>query len=84
MNIIMYCTPYCPYCVRAKQLLNTKAVPYEVIDVDMDFNKRQEMEQKSGRTSVPQIFINELHVGGFDDLSALNIEGKLDQLLQDN
>lgn len=80
-RIKIYTTPICPYCVRAKALLNKKGASFEEIDVLMDRGAREEMEQKSGRRSVPQIFIGEVHVGGSDDLHALEREGSLDPLL---
>ena len=80
-EIIIYITPTCPYCHAAKQLLNSKGQDYTEIRVDTDPQLRQEMMQKSGRTSVPQIFIGDQHIGGFDDLNALNRAGKLDSLL---
>lgn len=81
-NIIIYTTPVCPYCVRAKNLLAKKGVPYEEIDVSQDPELRDKMIEKAGgRRTVPQIFIGDQHIGGFDDLHALNIAGKLDILL---
>ena len=80
-RIKIYTTPICPYCVRAKALLNKKGASFEEIDVLMDRGAREEMERKSGRRSVPQIFIGEVHVGGSDDLHALEREGSLDPLL---
>ena len=80
-EIIIYITSTCPYCHAAKQLLNSKGQDYTEIRVDTDPQLRQEMMQKSGRTSVPQIFIGDQHIGGFDDLNALNRAGKLDALL---
>jgi len=77
-NIVMYCTPYCPYCVRAKMLLTNKGVEFTEHRVDVDDALRVEMEQRSGRTSVPQIFIDDFHVGGCDDLFALEAAGELD------
>jgi len=78
----MYTTPICPYCVRAKSLLARKGVAVEEVDVFMDMAARQEMEAKSGGArSVPQIFIGDTHVGGCDELYALEKEGKLDPLL---
>nr|WP_211337020.1 glutaredoxin 3 [Marinicella litoralis] len=81
-KIIIYSTQLCPYCNAAKQLLNSKGLKYEEIRVDLDRQERAIMMQRSGRTSVPQIFIGEKHIGGFDDLNALNRSGKLDQLLK--
>jgi glutaredoxin 3 len=81
-KITIYTTPICPYCVRAKALLKKKGAAYEEIDVFMDADARAEMEDKSdGCRTVPQIFIGETHVGGCDDLYALESEGKLDPLL---
>ena len=81
-KITIYTTPICPYCVRAKQLLKKKGAPYEEVDVFMDAKARAEMEKKSGGArTVPQIFIGDLHVGGSDDLYALDHDGKLDPLL---
>ena len=78
----LYTTPMCPYCVRAKSLLTKKGVAFEEIDVFMDDAARQEMLSKSeGSRTVPQIFIGETHVGGCDELYALDREGKLDSLL---
>jgi len=81
-EITIYLTQYCPYCVRAKGLLNAKEVTYNEIDIGAQPDLRAEMIQKSnGVTSVPQIFIGETHVGGCDDLFAVESAGKLDQLL---
>lgn len=80
-KITIYTTPICPYCARAKQLLKKKGAQYEEIDVFMDAGARALMEQKSGRHTVPQIFIGAKHVGGCDDLYALDRAGKLDPLL---
>lgn len=81
-KITIYTTPICPYCVRAKQLLKKKGAAYEEVDVFMDAKARAEMEKKSGGArTVPQIFIGDLHVGGSDDLYALDHDGKLDPLL---
>jgi glutaredoxin 3 len=80
-RIRIYTTPICPYCVRAKALLEKKGANFEEIDVLMDRGAREEMEQKSGRRTVPQIFIGEEHVGGSDDLHELDRDGALDPLL---
>jgi len=77
----MYTTAICPYCVAAKGLLRRKGVEIEEIRVDLDQAKREEMMTRSNRRSVPQIFIGDTHVGGNDDLVALDREGKLDALL---
>ena len=81
-SVRMYTTPICPYCVRAKSLFKKKGVEVEEVDVMMDLGARQEMEAKTGGArSVPQIFIGDTHVGGCDELYALEREGKLDPLL---
>jgi len=78
----IYTTPICPYCVRAKSLLGKKGISYDEIDVMMDMKAREEMLAKSGGArTVPQIFIGDTHVGGCDDLYALERDGKLDPLL---
>ncbi|MGH8370546.1 MAG: glutaredoxin 3 [Gammaproteobacteria bacterium] len=83
-TVTIYGTRVCPYCVRAKQLLTNKHVPYTEVMVDADPGQRAEMERKSGgRRTVPQIFIGESHVGGFDELYALERKGELDPLLND-
>lgn len=81
-QIEIYTTSVCPYCVRAKFLLKQKGVTFEEIDVSNDADLRQAMTEKAGgRTSVPQIFINGQHIGGCDDLYALDKKGELDLLL---
>jgi len=81
-SIRMYSTAVCPYCVRAEQLLQRKGVAdIEKIRVDQDPARRDEMMQLTGRRTVPQIFIGDYHVGGCDDLFALDHAGKLDDLL---
>jgi glutaredoxin 3 len=81
----IYTTPYCPYCGWAKELLNKKNVPFKEIDVSGKPDLLAEMTKRAnGRTTVPQIFIGTAHVGGCDDLYALNDEGKLDPLLAGN
>ncbi len=81
-KITMYSTAVCPYCVAAEKLLRSKGVAeIEKIRVDLDPEQRAVMMEKTGRRTVPQIYINETHVGGFDDLSALEHAGKLDTLL---
>lgn len=79
--IKVYTTQVCPYCVRAKQLLSQKGATYEEIRVDLDPQQRVEMMEKSGRRTVPQIWIGERHIGGFDELWALDRAGELDPLL---
>ncbi len=80
-RIEIYTTPFCGYCARAKGLLDRKGAGYEEMDVMMDEKKRAEMRERSKRTTVPQIFINGQHIGGSDELAALEQEGKLDPLL---
>ena len=80
-NVVIYASAFCPYCRWARALLDTKQVSYTVMDIDRNPQLRQEMIRRSKRTSVPQIFIDELHIGGFDDLSALEQQGELDSLL---
>ena len=82
-HVTIYTTPFCPYCIRAIMLLDKKKVAYEKIAINKDKAMRVQMEQRSGRTSVPQIFIGKTHVGGYDDLAALNRKGQLDALLAD-
>nr|WP_315492321.1 glutaredoxin 3 [uncultured Pseudomonas sp.] len=80
-QVVVYSSDYCPYCMRAKQLLQSKKVAFEEIKVDGKPAVRAEMAQKAGRTSVPQIWIGIQHIGGCDDLFALERAGKLDALL---
>ena len=79
--VTMYTTSWCPYCSRARALLARKGVQFEDIDIEAAPEKRTEMQNRSGRRSVPQIFIGDQHVGGCDDLHALEKAGKLDSLL---
>ena len=82
-QVEIYSSPWCGYCSRAKTLLDRKGVQYVDIDVDADTRRRQEMTQRAGgRTSVPQIFIDGRHVGGCDDLFALDRAQKLDPMLE--
>ncbi len=81
-SVRMYSTGYCPYCVRAEQLLARKGVTeVDKIRIDLDPTQRDAMMSLTGRRTVPQIFIGDYHVGGYDDLYALDREGKLDPLL---
>ncbi|MBA4503553.1 glutaredoxin 3 [Marinobacterium marinum] len=80
-DVTIYLTRWCPFCTRAIALLDSKQVEYTAIDVDSDPALRQEMMQRSNRRSVPQIFIGQTHVGGCDDLFALEQQGQLDALL---
>ncbi|HEV7607668.1 MAG TPA: glutaredoxin 3 [Steroidobacteraceae bacterium] len=79
--VVMYTTSWCPYCERVRKLLGSKNVSIEEIDVEAAPEKRAEMHNRSGRRTVPQIFIGDQHVGGSDDLQALEQAGKLDGLL---
>jgi glutaredoxin 3 len=82
-EVEIFTTPFCPYCVRAKRLLTTKSVAFKEVDLYETPERRDEMvERAGGRTSVPQIFINGEHIGGSDDLAALERDGKLDPMLQ--
>lgn len=80
-RVIVYSSGFCPYCVRAHRLLERKGVLFEEIRVDRDPAKRREMERRSRRRTVPQIFIGDVHVGGYDELAALERRGELDALL---
>ena len=81
----MYATEWCPYCRRAEQLLKAKGIlDFEKIRVDIEPQRRVEMTQRSGRKTVPQIWIGEQHIGGYDDMAALDRAGKLDALLAGN
>ncbi|MEA3639344.1 MAG: glutaredoxin 3 [Lamprobacter sp.] len=79
----MYATAFCPYCVRARRLLKQKGIAFEEIRVDKDPHEMRTMIQRSRRTTVPQIFIGEQHIGGYDDMAALDRAGKLDPLLEE-
>ena len=83
-DVLMYSSDFCPFCQRALQLLQQKNAPLTVISVDGQPDVRAAMAEKAGRTSVPQIWIGETHVGGCDDLYALESEGNLDALLADD
>ncbi len=82
-KVVMYCTEVCPYCVNAERLLKSRGVTaIEKIRIDLQQEQRGLMETRSGRRTVPQIFIDERHIGGFDDLAALDRAGGLMPLLQ--
>lgn len=81
-KVTIYTTDYCPYCRMAKDLLSKRQVHFEEIRIDLDEAKRREMVEKSNRRTVPQIFINDQPIGGYDDLAALALSGKLDNLLK--
>jgi glutaredoxin 3 len=84
-TVVMYSTPWCGYCAAARELLRIKNIEFEDINVDADPSLRQEMMDKSGGRTVPQIFINNDLIGGYSDIAALEEQGKLDPLLnQDN
>ena len=81
-GVIMYSTRFCPYCVRARGLLDSKGVDYTDVGVDEQPRQRLEMMQRSGRRTVPQIWIGDQHIGGFDDMLRLEQQGRLDELLK--
>ena len=82
-HVLMYSTGVCPYCVMAERLLKAKGVDdIEKVRIDLDPEQRAQMMQKTGRRTVPQIYIGDTYVGGFDDLSALEHAGKLEPLLR--
>ncbi len=80
-RVLMYTTRFCPFCIRAKSLLDSKGIDYEEISVDNDQAMRREMMQKSDRYTVPQIWIGEIHIGGCDELFMAERDGRLDSLL---
>jgi glutaredoxin 3 len=80
-QVTIYTKPYCPYCIRAVDLLEKKGVAFTEIEAAFDAEKRQEMMQRSGRATFPQIFVGDRHIGGCDDMMALERAGKLDPLL---
>ena len=83
-TVTMYTTAVCPYCVRAEMLLKQRGVTHiDKIRIDLDPEQRESMMTRTGRRTVPQIYIDELHVGGYDDLARLDRAGKLGALLQD-
>ncbi len=82
-KVEIYTKQFCPYCTAAKVLLEDKSIAYQEIEAEFDEERKAEMIRRSGgRSTFPEIFINGEHIGGFDDLSALDQEGKLDELLQ--
>ena len=83
-RIVMYSSGWCPYCQRARNLLGTRNLSFEEIDVEADPKSQEEMKSRSGRNTVPQIFIGATHVGGFDDLNALDRDGGLDRLIEES
>jgi glutaredoxin 3 len=80
-EVVLYTTTWCPYCVRAKALLRRKGATFREVNVEEVPGAREEMEARSGRMTVPQVFVGEVHVGGCDDLHALDQAGGLDRLL---
>jgi glutaredoxin 3 len=84
-KVVIYTSSSCPYCLRAKALLQRKNASFEEINIENDQQLREKMiQQAGGRKTVPQIFINNIHIGGCDDLYALEQEGRLQELLDDN
>ena len=81
-RIEVYATQWCPYCNRARALLSDKGAAFDVIDIEAQSGAREQMQARSGRRTVPQIFINGKHIGGCDDLMALEASGGLDPLLK--
>lgn len=81
-KVLMYTTAVCPYCVAAKNYLKHKGVEYSEVRVDTDPARRTEMMERARRTSVPQIFVGDIHVGGYDDMVALDRAGKFAPLLE--
>ncbi len=80
-DVVIYLTPACPYCTRARQLLDRKGVNYALIDVSGSNKLWREMTRLSQRDTVPQIFIDDRHIGGYDNMVALDMDGELDKLL---
>lgn len=80
-TVTVYSSAICPYCVAAKNYLRNKAIAYEEVRVDLDPERREEMLSRSRRSSVPQIFLGDLHIGGYDDLVAADRSGRLSELL---
>ena len=81
-EITIYSGHRCAYCSAAKKMLDSKGIEYNEINIHEDPTKAEEMVERTKRQTVPQIFIGDTHIGGFDDMAALNSEGKLDDLLQ--
>jgi glutaredoxin 3 len=83
-DVLVYAKPFCPYCSAARALLGEKGVSFREIDISGSPAEREEMIRRTGRYTVPQIFIGDRHVGGYDDLAALDEQGELDALLGKN
>jgi glutaredoxin 3 len=81
-KVVMYTTAICPYCMAAKNFLKSRGASYSEVRIDLDMDARKQMMEKTKRTSVPQIFINDTHVGGYDDMVALDRAGGLKPLLE--
>lgn len=81
-KILMYAADWCGYCARARRLLDSKGVAYEEIDVDLVPGAQAQMRARTGRSSIPQIFINDEHIGGSEELLALDAAGRLDPMLK--
>lgn len=81
-KVVLYGTRFCPYCIAARRLLTRKGVPFDDISVDTDRALRREVMERSGRPTVPQIWIGATHIGGYDDMSELDRRGELDPLLR--
>ena len=81
-KVVIYSTRICPYCVRAKNFFTKKDIEYTEIMIDSDIALMREMMEKTGRKSVPQIFIGDYHIGGFDDLIEHDMDGKLEALMK--
>lgn len=85
MAIVIYTSQHCPYCDRAKALLDRKKAQYQVIDVTNNQTEREKLIKKSnGMRTVPQIFIDDQHIGGFDDINKLDVQGKLNDMIRDD
>lgn len=80
-KVTIYSTRFCPFCIMARRLLDRKGIRYQEVRVDTEPSRRAEMRTRSGRHTVPQIFVDGRHVGGYEDLCALDCAGKLDPLL---
>jgi glutaredoxin 3 len=82
LRVVVYSSPFCGYCHAAKRLLERKDIVFEEVDVMFDRSKRDEMMARSGRTTVPQVFVDDRHIGGYEDLNALELAGELDAVLR--
>lgn len=80
-DVVVYTKPFCPYCTAAKALLREKGVAFREVDISRDDALREDLVARTGRRTVPQVFVGETHVGGYDDLAALDQRGGLDPLL---